>query len=203
MDPLLLAIFFVPVMILVYVFFLKDRFDRRAHMQSSQVDRQKIQKKLIKKNSNFLPGEYHFFRILRQPPSDALEFEQEDGTLVGSLVLKDFDRSFLGEDRHTYELKFNEETYQVDYRWGIFLKNSWGVLLTEINLIWPRTQTNFQLGAEIYTYHKYFWGEAAITQGGELLMFSRPSGLQSKSLVLIKHGMSDEFHVIALALSAP
>ncbi len=203
MDPVLIAIFIVPVMSMVYVFFLKDRFDLRARMQSPQVDRQKIQKSLKSKFSNFIDGEYHFFRILRRPPSDALEFEQEDGTLVGSLVLKDFNRSFLGEDRHTYELKFKEGSYQVEYRWGMFVKNSLGVLLTEIKLMWPRSQTNFQLGAENYTYHKYFWGEAAIIQGGKLLMFSRPSGLQSKRLLLVKNGMSDEFYVIALALSAP
>jgi hypothetical protein len=190
-------------MSIVYVFFLKDRFGLRARMQSTLVDRQKIQKSLKSKFSNFIDGEYHFFRILRQPPSDALEFEQEDGTLVGSLVLKDFNRSFLGEDIHSYELKFKEGAYQVKYRWGISVKNSWGVLLTEIKLMWPRTQTNFQLGAEIYTYHKYFWGEAAIIQGGKLLMFSRPSGLQSKRLLLVKNGMSNEFYVVALALSAP
>ena len=191
----------VPISAVLYVFVLRDKIDHSAQSKSLHeelaVIRQKAQK--FFPTANF--DELEFSRIVRNLPSDDLEVHKGNRTAIGNLVIRGDNRTAYGEDIRIWELKYNEQNYTVEFRCGIFIKNAGGDVLATAKITWPSRHGKLDIASEVYDYHRFFWGEKAITKNGKLMMFSTSSGFSSKTLLLSRPEMNNEFHATSIAVS--
>lgn len=196
-----LALLLVPISALFYVFVLRDKFDRRAQNESLHEELEYIQRKAQKFFPTVNLDEFEYSRIVRNLPSDVLEVQNQNHTAMGNLVLSSVNRKATGEDVTIWELKYNEQNYTVEYRWGIFIKNAVGDVLATAKITWPSRHGKMDIAAEVYEYRRFFWGEKAISKNGNLMMFSASSGFSSKTLLLTRPEMNNEFHATSIAVS--